>query len=195
MDALIRYCFSTEISRFQTVTKSMRIRIFLTSTDIGEMQVFRCCGMRYCCWLPGAQTSLSLPGRRRRRRLRGGPVQSGKVKERKRVQKVGSQARSFPQVKLRELGWMGRALEEVLGGVRGCLARGAEVIWGPAHPHQETVEGKTEARAELEECRAGKGGFLSRNLRGLVLQNYVTREIAERLGDCVGVDGADGFFV
>ena len=35
-----------------------------------------------------------------------GPIQSGKVKERKRVKKVRSKARSFPQV------------EEVFGGVR-----------------------------------------------------------------------------
>ena len=34
---------------------------------------------------PARKTSLSLPGRRRRSRLRWGPVQSGKVKERKSV--------------------------------------------------------------------------------------------------------------
>ena len=62
-------------------------------------------------------------------------------KERKRVKKVQSQARSFPQVSLRELGWMGRAVEKVLGGMGGCPAGETEVIWGPAHPHQETVEG------------------------------------------------------
>ena len=31
--------------------------------------------------------------------------------------------------------------EEVFGDVRGCPAGGTEVIWGPAHSHQETDEG------------------------------------------------------
>jgi len=85
-------------------------------------------------------------------------VQSGKIKERKRAQKVRSQARSFPQVPLRELGRVGRAVEEVFGGMGGCHAGGTEVIWGPAHPHQETVEGRAEARAELGESRAVRAG-------------------------------------
>ena len=93
---------------------------------------------------------------------------------------------------------MGRAVEEVLGGMRGCPAGGTEVIWGPAHPHQETVEGRAEAQAELGECRAvraGEGGFFSRHPWGLVLQDYVIREGANYPSDCVGVEGADGFFV
>ena len=81
---------------------------------------------------------------------------------------------------------MGRAVEKVLGGMGGCPAGGTEVIWGPAHPHQETVEGRAEARAELGECRAvraGEGGFLSRHPRVLVLQEYVILEGAHRPGD------------
>ena len=60
---------------------------------------------------------------------------------------------------------MGRTAEEVFGGVRSCPTGGTEVAWGPAHPHQETVKGRAEARAELGECRAvraGEGGYLSR---------------------------------
>ena len=93
---------------------------------------------------------------------------------------------------------MGRTLEEVFGGVRGCPAGGTEVFWGLTHPHQETVEGIDKARAELGECRAvrGKeGGFLSRHPRGLVFQDYVIREGKDRPDDCVGVEGADGFVV
>ena len=48
---------------------------------------------------------------------------------------------------------------------------------------------------ECRAVRAGEGGFLSRHPRGLVLQDYVIREGADRPGDCVGVAGADGFFV
>ena len=64
-----------------------------------------------------------------------------------------------------------------------CPAGGTEVIWGPAHPHQETVEGIVDVRAELGECRAvraGEGGFLSHHPRGLVLQDYVIWEGADR---------------
>ena len=56
----------------------------------------------------------------------------GKVKQRKLVKKVRSQERSFPQVPLRELGWVERAVKEVLGGVGGCPAGETKVIWGPA---------------------------------------------------------------
>ena len=87
-------------------------------------------------------------------------------------------------------------MEEVFGGMGGCPAGGTKVIWGPAHPHQETVEGRAEARAELGECRvvrAGEGGFLRRHPRGLVLQDNVVREGADHPGDCVGVEGTDGF--
>ena len=89
-------------------------------------------------------------------------------------------------------------MEKVLGGMGGCPAEGTEIIWGPAHAHQETVEGRAGARVELGECRAvraGEGGFLSRHLRSLVFQDYVIQEGADRPGDCVGVEGADGFFV
>ena len=64
-------------------------------------------------------------------------------------------------------------MEEVHGGVGGCPTGETEVIWGPAYPHQETVEGRAAARAELAEyraVRAGEGGILSRHPRGLVLQ-------------------------
>ena len=44
------------------------------------------------------------------------------------------------------------------GGVRCCPAHWTEVIWGPAHPHQVTVEGRAEAQAELGECRAVRRG-------------------------------------
>ena len=86
----------------------------------------------------------------------------------------------------------------MFGGMGGCRAEGTKVIWGPAHPHQETIEGREEARAELGECRAvraGEGGLLYRHTRGLVLQDYVIQEGADRPGNCVGVEGADGFFV
>ena len=43
--------------------------------------------------------------------------------------------------------------------------------------------------------RTGEGGFLSHHLRGRVLQDYVIWEGAYRPWDCVGVEGADGFFV
>ena len=75
----------------------------------------------------------------------------------------------------------------VFGSVRDCHAEGTEVIWDPAHPHQETVEGRA--------VRTGEEGFFYRYLRGLVLQNYVIREGGHCPGDCVGVEGADGFFV
>ena len=68
------------------------------------------------------------------------------------------------------VGSVGRTVEEVFGAVRGCPARGTEGIWGPAHPHQETVKGRAETRAELQECRAvrtGEGGFLSYHPRAL----------------------------
>ena len=55
-------------------------------------------------------------------------------------------------------------MEKVLGGMGGCPAGGIEVIWGPAHPHQEAVEGRAEALTKLGEFRAvrvGEGGFPS----------------------------------
>ena len=68
-------------------------------------------------------------------------------------------------------------MEEVFGGVGGCPAGGTEVIWGPAHPHQEIVEGR--AGVELGECRAvrkrmGQGGFLSAICRALSIRNTLS---------------------
>ena len=41
-------------------------------------------------------------------------------------------------------------------GVRSCLAGGTVVISDPVHPHQETVVGRAETRAELGECSGGR---------------------------------------
>ena len=49
----------------------------------------------------------------------------------------------------------GRAVEQMFGGVGGCHTGGTKVIWGPAHPHQETVEGRTDSRMELVEYSKG----------------------------------------
>ena len=68
----------------------------------------------------------------------------------------------------------------------------------PAYLHQEAVEGKAEAKAELAECRAVRtreGVFLSRRRRGLVLQDSVIQEGVHHPGDCVGVEGVNDFFV
>ena len=94
-----------------------------------------------CCWLPSAETSLFLSRRWRWRRFSWGPVQSRKVKERKRAKKVRSQTRSFPQVPLRELGRVGRAVEGVFGGVGGCPAGGtalllASIVGGSRGPNK-----------------------------------------------------------
>ena len=43
--------------------------------------------------------------------------------------------------------------------------------------------------------RAGEGGFLYHHLQGIVLQNKVVWEGADRPGDCVGLEGTDSFSV
>ena len=68
---------------------------------------------------------------------------------------------------------------------------------GPCPSSPGNCSGKSKIPSELGECRAvraGERGFLSRLLRGRVLQYYVIREEAVRPGVCVGVEGADGFF-
>ena len=133
-----------------------------------------------CCWLPRVETLPLLSGRWWWRLLSWGPVQEGKIKERKRAQKAWSQARSFPQVPFREMSRVGRTAEEVFCGVRRCPAGGTEVIWEPAHPQQEAVreEQKPEWSWESVDCKVGRaeeGGFLFRHRRCLVLQDSVIR--------------------
>merc|ERR1719154_890742 len=94
--------------------------------NIGNIVSFRarCCNMGNIVSFRARCCNMSLLVARRgdlavsTRKTTEEAVQSGKIKERKRAQKVRSQARSFPQVPLRELGRVGRT------GKR-CL-----VVWG-----------------------------------------------------------------
>ena len=57
--------------------------------------------------------------------------------------------------------------------------------------------GKIRSQSGAGRVQNGKdqGGFLSRHPQGLILQDYVIWKGADRPSDCVGVEGADGFFV
>merc|ERR1719154_540839 len=119
--------------------------------NMGNIVLFRarCCNMGNIVLFRARCCNMSLLVARRgdlavsTRKTTEEAVQSGKIKERKRAQRVGSG---------------GKDREEVFGGMGGCPAGGTEVIWSPAHPHQETVEGRAEARAELGESRAVRAG-------------------------------------
>ena len=68
------------------VTRKIAAKIYFSSELLIKNIVFS--GFVVVVGCPARRPSLSLPRRRPRRRLRRGPVQSGKVKERKRVKKV-----------------------------------------------------------------------------------------------------------
>ena len=93
---------------------------------------------------------------------------------------------------------MGRAGEDVGGGVGGPSARGAEGVRGSADPLQEAVEGRAVAGAELGESGAVASGeefLLLGHLGRGGEENFARGPGGDRPGDRLCVEGFNGVFV
>ena len=119
-------------------------------------------------------TPNSLPGRGRF--WRGAWQRREVERERKGEKKFCHGAGPLPKVLNLQEGGMGGTVEEVGSGVGGSIARGAEVVRGPANPLQVGFEGRTEPRTKLGQggaIRTGEGSLLVRDGRGRGLEDSI----------------------